>query len=77
MAIEAFASPFNLTGSPVVVLPIGRTDAGLPIGLQLVGSRWTDMELLATAQVLSELVVEEPVYPGVAPGPAGGGGPSG
>ncbi len=58
LAIEAFASPFNLTGSPVVVLPIGRTNTGLPIGLQLVGARWTDMELLAAAQVVSELLPE-------------------
>jgi amidase len=49
LALEAFASPFNLTGSPVVVLPAGRSSDGMPIGLQLVGRRWNDMPLLAVA----------------------------
>lgn len=45
---------FNLTGSPVVVVPIGHTTDGLPIGMQIVGRRWGDMALLATAEALSE-----------------------
>jgi aspartyl-tRNA(Asn)/glutamyl-tRNA(Gln) amidotransferase subunit A len=31
--------PFNLSGHPAISLPCGRTPAGLPIGLQLVGHR--------------------------------------
>ncbi len=50
LGLEACASPFNLTGSPVVVLPTGRSGESLPIGLQLVGSRWGDMRLLGIAQ---------------------------
>lgn len=54
--IEATVSmvvPFSLTGSPVTVLPAGIED-GLPVGLQLVGRRWHDEELLATcAQIES------------------------
>lgn len=46
-------SLFNLTGSPVVVLPLGQSDDGLPIGVQVVGRRWHDMELLAVARQLS------------------------
>ncbi len=52
LGLEACASPFNLTGSPVVVLPAGRSRDGLPIGLQLVGPRWGDMRLLGVAQAL-------------------------
>jgi amidase len=48
-------SVFNLIGSPVVVLPLGQSDGGLPIGVQVVGRRWHDMELLAVAQQLSSV----------------------
>jgi amidase len=41
---------FNLTGHPVVVIPIGHTENGLPIGMQIVGKRWQEMELLAIAE---------------------------
>ncbi|NPV85409.1 MAG: amidase [Anaerolineae bacterium] len=54
LATCTFADPFNVTGSPVVVLPIGRTLEGLPFGIQVVGRRWRDMELLAVAEVLAE-----------------------
>ena len=41
--------PFNLLGNPCVVLPAGLGDDGLPVGVQLVGARWPDEELLAVA----------------------------
>jgi amidase len=49
----AHTSIFNLTGNPVVVLPFGQTETGLPIGLQLVGQRWQDRKLLDLAQKIS------------------------
>ena len=55
-AVGAYAAPFNLTGSPVVVLPAGRSQAGLPIGVQLVGRRWDDDHLLAVADRASEIL---------------------
>jgi amidase len=48
--------PFNLSGHPVIVIPIGQTQAGLPIGLQIVGKRWREMELLATAQEIDKAI---------------------
>ncbi|MEU7563789.1 amidase [Streptomyces eurythermus] len=44
--------PFNLTGQPAVSVPAGRTSAGLPVGLQLVGARHRDPLVLATARRL-------------------------
>jgi aspartyl-tRNA(Asn)/glutamyl-tRNA(Gln) amidotransferase subunit A len=41
-------APFNLTGHPAVSLPVST--AGLPVGLQLVGSHGRDEELLDVAE---------------------------
>jgi amidase len=46
---------FNLTGNPVVVIPIGYTREGIPIGVQIAGRRWRDMELLAVAEQLDKV----------------------
>jgi amidase len=56
MAAAAFATVFNLTGHPAVVLPIGRTEDGLPLGVQVVGRRWADRSLLATAAAIDDAV---------------------
>lgn len=37
-----FTYPFNMTGQPALSVPCGFDPAGLPIGLQLVGARFTD-----------------------------------
>lgn len=50
-----YTTLFNLTGSPVVVIPIGLTSEGMPIGVQLVGKRWRDLELLKTAKLVDEV----------------------
>ena len=52
-ACGAYIIVFNLTGHPVVVIPIGQTKKGLPIGVQIVGKRWNDLELLAIAESLA------------------------
>lgn len=43
---------FNLTGHPVVAMPIGLNPEGLPIGLQVIGRRWQEMALLSVARQL-------------------------
>lgn len=48
--------PFNLSGHPAVVIPIGQTKDGLPIGMQIVGKRWKEMELLAIAQEIDTVI---------------------
>ena len=56
MASGAYTVPFNLTGHPVVVVPIGFTKDQLPIGIQIVGKRWKEMELLKIAQQLANVI---------------------
>ena len=56
LASGAYTMLFNLTGHPVVVMPIGQTKTGLPIGMQIVGKRWQEMELLAIAKEINKIV---------------------
>ena len=51
----SFTTVFNMTGNPVVVLPMSQSKEGLPIGVQVVGQRWSDMALLAVAEKISEI----------------------
>jgi len=64
-AVGSYAAPFNLTGSPSVVVPAGHTAGGLPIGVQLVGARWSDDRLLAVAERVSEILGPFRAPPGV------------
>lgn len=50
-----YCRPFNLTGHPVVTLPIGSDRDGLPIGIQIAGKRWQDERLLGIARAVSEV----------------------
>ncbi|WP_315788151.1 amidase [Fischerella sp. JS2] len=56
VANGAYTMPFNLSGHPAVVIPIEQTKNGLPIGMQIVGKRWREMELLAIAQEINQVV---------------------
>mgnify|MGYP000563181888 CR=1 FL=1 len=53
VAAGSYTTPFNLTGNPVVVIPAGLSTDGLPIGLQIVGPRWRDAELLQISKLLN------------------------
>jgi amidase len=44
-----FTVPFNLTGHPVVLLPLRQPPRALPLGVQVVGRRWSEARLLAIA----------------------------
>jgi aspartyl-tRNA(Asn)/glutamyl-tRNA(Gln) amidotransferase subunit A len=46
-----FTRPFNVTGQPVVSLP-APVGAGLPVGIQVIGHRHDDANLLAVAASL-------------------------
>ena len=44
----------NLAGVPGLAIPAGKTNGGLPIGLQIVGPRRSDKSLIEFAKVLEE-----------------------
>lgn len=54
---------FNLTGHPVMSVPAGLTDDGLPIGLQLVGQRFDDTTVLAAGATLERVRPWRDTYP--------------
>ena len=66
-ATAGYTFPFNLTGHPVVVMPLTRASDGLPIGVQIVGRRWSEPQLFAIARQMSTLITplsRPPATPG-------------
>ena len=55
---------FNLTGHPVVTLPVGSSSSGLPIGVQLVGRRGQERALLRVAKQVGSVTGGYRVPPG-------------
>jgi len=47
--------PANLTGLPAMSIPCGQTQAGLPIGLQIIGRAWREWDLLAIASLFESI----------------------
>lgn len=57
--LDRFGEPtirslWNLAGTPVVCLPVGRTPAGMPVGVQLAGAQHHDRALLRVATAYQE-----------------------
>ncbi len=48
------ARPTNISGHPAISVPCGFTQAGLPVGLQLIGPKWGEAKLLALALAYEE-----------------------
>ena len=62
-----FTALANLTGIPSASIPIGLSDNGLPVGLQVMGHRHGDMRMLAAAEIIEETVgqhLQPPAYTG-------------
>jgi amidase len=56
MATQAYTTPFTLTESPVLALPIGLSGQQLPIGIQVVGKRYEDFRLLRIGKILNQYI---------------------
>ncbi|MGO1508941.1 MAG: amidase [Actinomycetaceae bacterium] len=52
----SFSFPFNLSQQPAISIPAGRTAAGLPVGLQIVGPRHSDDLVLAAARFVEQVL---------------------
>ncbi|WP_181691482.1 amidase [Natronomonas sp. LN261] len=54
---------FNVTGHPAASVPAGFTDTGLPVGLQVVGRRYAETDVLAVAAALERVRPWADAYP--------------
>lgn len=51
-----FTWPFNLTGNPAATLPCGMTSQGLPVGLQVIGRRYAEGDVLQFCAAIEDLL---------------------
>jgi aspartyl-tRNA(Asn)/glutamyl-tRNA(Gln) amidotransferase subunit A len=54
-AVVRTTAPFNLSGLPVVAMPMGLTAEGLPVSVQFVGRAYRERDLLALASEFERL----------------------
>ena len=54
----------NATNQPSVAVPIGRTAAGLPVGMQIVAPYLRDRSAIRVAELVSEVIGGYEVPPG-------------
>ncbi len=59
----ALTHPINQTGHPAISIPAGFTEHGFPIGMQIIGRRWQDREVLALARLFEQIRPWEGRYP--------------
>jgi Asp-tRNA(Asn)/Glu-tRNA(Gln) amidotransferase A subunit family amidase len=62
-----FCLPANLTGCPAISVPIGLTEDGLPLGLQIICPRFHDERCLAAAAEIETLMPWPRLPPLIAP----------
>ncbi len=60
-------SALTLTGHPVIAIPAGRDALGMPFGVQVVGKRRGDLDLLAAAHALEARIKKSPTLALAAP----------
>jgi aspartyl-tRNA(Asn)/glutamyl-tRNA(Gln) amidotransferase subunit A len=59
-----FSYPFNLSQQPAISMPCGLTQAGLPVGLQIVGRMFDDARVLRAARAFESVTpIPRPALP--------------
>ena len=58
-----FSYPFNLTQQPAASVPCGHTQAGLPVGIQIVGRHGDDARVLLASHALEQLLDVNTAHP--------------
>ena len=53
MDLLNWIAPATLTGCPATVAPVGRSQAGLPVGIQIMGPYWEDATPITFADLLT------------------------
>ena len=51
-AMIHYTRPFNIANNPIITVPIGKDQDGLPIGVQIITERGNDLDLLAFGKLL-------------------------
>jgi amidase/aspartyl-tRNA(Asn)/glutamyl-tRNA(Gln) amidotransferase subunit A len=46
---------FNFTGHPAASIPAGMSDDGLPVGMQIAGRRYADVDVLAASAAFEQI----------------------
>jgi Asp-tRNA(Asn)/Glu-tRNA(Gln) amidotransferase A subunit family amidase len=59
----ALALPANLTGQPSCAVPTGFDPDGLPMGMQIMGPRWSDATVLGVAAAYERLAPWADIWP--------------
>ena len=54
MDLLKWIAPATLTGCPATAAPVGRTKAGLPVGVQIMGPFWEDATPITFARLLAQ-----------------------
>ena len=54
-AFIPFNFPTTVPGHPILVIPIGQTKSGLPVGIQIHAQKWHDFKLLEIGRELEKL----------------------
>jgi amidase len=63
LKLQRFTAPFDLTGNPTITLPGGFSDAGLPIGIQLVAPELQEARLIGAATALQNVTTWHQRHP--------------
>lgn len=56
LAIAMYNNTTTVAANPVVSLPMGKSNQGLPIGVQIHAKRWSDKRLLDIAELIEQVI---------------------